>query len=645
MMIRTAALALLLGASAMAPLTAQPTPTQTPTMQPDIGAPFNKETPAADYVRRELMVPMRDGVKLFTVVVMKKGTKDGPILLTRTPYNAAGTTSRNPSQSITEILPVADREFVEDGYIRVYQDVRGIHRSEGDYVMNRPLRGPLNPTATDHATDAYDTIDWLVKNVPETNGRVAITGSSYPGFTSLMALIDPHPALKAAVPMSPMVDGWMGDDWFHNGAFRQTMLDYFTGQTSTKGSGTPVPMGRRDYYAEFLDAGSAGDYVRRYGLDQLPGVRKLMEHPAYDAWWQGQALDRLLGARPLTVPTMLVVGQWDQEDSYGAPAVYRALEPRDTGNDRLSLVIGPWRHSGVNYDGSGLGVLKFAGDTGLQFRTRVMKPFLDSHLKASAPTFDAPPVFTYAVNADRWERHDRFPAGETVNLYLDDRFSLSLAAPRAAQAHDDYVSDPAHPVPFVPVPVNMRDRAMWGSWLVSDQRHASTRPDVVSYVSAPLKAPLQIHGQPEANLFASTSGTDSDWVVKLIDVFPEENSAQPDLAGLQLGIGMEIFRGRYVKGFDRPAPLTPGKAERYRFLLPGVNHVIPAGHRLMVQVQSSWFPLYDRNPQRFVPNIFNAQPQDYVKAQQGVWRDTQRPSHVAIPVVGGAAAARAALGQ
>ena len=636
----TTAIAVLLAASAAAQM---PASAPTPTMQPDIGAKFDAVTPQADYIRREIMIPMRDGVKLFTVVVMKKGTMNGPILLTRTPYNAGRTTSRNPSQQITEILPVSDKEFVADGYIRVYQDVRGITKSEGDYVMTRPLKGPLNPTQTDHSTDAYDTIDWLVKNVPETNGRVAVTGSSYPGFTSLMALVDPHPALKAAVPMSPMVDGWVGDDWFHNGAFRQTMLDYFTGQTAEKSGGDDVAMGRRDYYAEYLGAGSVGGYIARYGLQVLPGVKKLMEHPAYDSWWQGQALDKILGARPLTVPTMLVVGQWDQEDSYGAPAVYRALEPKDTANNMLSLVVGPWRHSGVNYDGSALGVLKFAGDTGLQFRRDVMKPFLDSHLKTGAPAFDTPPVFTYAVGADKWQRHERFPAGETVNLYLDDRFSLSLNAPTARQAHDDYVSDPAHPVPFVPVPVNMQDRAMWGAWLVSDQRHASTRPDVVTYVSQPLKAPLQIHGQPEANLFASTSGTDSDWVVKLIDVFPEENSAQPDLAGLQLGIGMEIFRGRYVKGFDTPGALTPGKAERYRFLLPGVNHVIPAGHRLMVQVQSSWFPLYDRNPQTFVPNIFTARPQDYQKATQGVWRAAAQPSHIAIPVVGGAAAARAAL--
>ncbi|WP_439547459.1 CocE/NonD family hydrolase [Sandarakinorhabdus sp.] len=638
MRIRFSGLLLLMATSAVAQM-----PASTPTMQNDMTPGFTAATPAADYVRREVMIPMRDGVKLFTVVVMKKGTSNGPILLTRTPYNAARATARNPSQQISEILPISDAELVQDGYIRVYQDVRGIHKSEGDYVMNRPLKGPLNRTATDHSTDAHDTIDWLVKNVPETNGRVAITGSSYPGFTALMALVDPHPALKAAVPMSPMVDGWMGDDWFHNGAFRQTMLDYFTAQTVAKGSGDPVAMGRRDYYAEYLSAGSAGAYVKKYGLDALPAVRKIMEHPSYDAWWQGQALDKILGARPLTVPTMLVVGQWDQEDSYGAPAVYRALEPKDSGNKLLSLVIGPWRHSGVNNDGSGLGVLKFQGDTGLQFRRDVMKPFLDSHLKIGAPAHDTPPVLTYAVGADRWDRHDRFPAGEGVNLYLDDRFSLSLNPPTLAQAHDDYVSDPAHPVPFVPVPVNMRDRAMWGAWLVSDQRHASTRPDVVTYVSAPLKAPLQIHGQPEANLFASTSGTDSDWVVKLIDVYPEENSFQPDLAGLQLGIGMEIFRGRYVTGFDKPAALTPGKAERYRFLLPGVNHVIQPGHRLMVQVQSSWFPLYDRNPQTFVPNIFHAQPGDYRKATQGVWRDGQRPSHVTIPVVGGAAAARAAL--
>ena len=334
------------GAAILAACCAAAAFAQTPPMTPDIPAKFNAVTPAADYVRREVMIPMRDGKKMFAVIVMRKGTHDAPILLTRTPYNAGKSTSRNPSQRIEEILPVSDAVFVDGGYIRVYEDVRGRNGSEGDYVMNRPLRGPLNDSKVDHATDAWDTIDWLVKNLPESNGRVGMTGSSYPGFTTLMATIDPHPALKAVVPMSPMVDGWMGDDWFHNGAFRQNAYDYFTGQMASKDDGDDVASGTGDDYALWLSTGSAGDYVKAYGLDVFPGARKLQEHPAYDAYWRGQAVDKLLGARPFTVPMMLVVGQWDQEDSYGANAVYRALKPKDR-DGLLHLVVGPWRHSGV----------------------------------------------------------------------------------------------------------------------------------------------------------------------------------------------------------------------------------------------------------------------------------------------------------
>jgi len=603
-----------------------------PTFSPDIPAQFIKVTPEADYVRREMMIPMRDGVHLFTVIVMRKGTTHGPMLLTRTPYNASKMTARNPSQTITEILPISDATFVNDGYIRVYQDIRGRDHSEGDYVMTRPLRGPLNPTPTDHATDAYDTIDWLVKNVPESNGRVAITGSSYPGFTSLMALIDPHPALKAAVPMSPMVDGWVGDDWFHNGAFRQGGADYFPSQTGQAGDGTGVAMGLRDYYAEFLTVGSAGDYIRKYGLDQLPFVTKLMEHPTYDVWWQGQALDKLLGARELKVPTMLVVGQWDQEDSYGAPAVYRALAPK--AHDLISLVIGPWRHSGVNYDGTSLGPLKFKGDTALEFRRDVMKPFLDQYLKDNAPQSHTPRVLTYATGVDRWQESDTWPQGKATPLYLGADFHLSFIKPMGgADAHDDYVSDPAKPVPFVPRPVHINDRGVWGPWLVSDQRFVADRPDVLTYSSEPLTASVHIAGQPVTDLYAATSGTDSDFVVKLIDVYPEEMSDQPALAGYQLPIGMEIYRGRYVDGFDKPRALKPGKPEHYRIPLPAVNHTFLPGHRLMVQVQSTWFPLYDRNPQSFVPNIFNARPSDYKKATQQVYRSSTLPTAVILPVV------------
>ena len=586
--------------------------------------------PEADYIRREEMIPMRDGTKLFTVIVMRKGTTDAPILLSRTPYDATRSTSRNRSQRIEDVLPVMDADFVNDGYIRIYQDVRGLGKSEGDYVMTRPLRGPLNPTKVDHSTDAYDTIDWLVKNVKESNGKVGITGSSYLGFTSLMALIDPHPALKAAVPQSPMVDGWIGDDWFHNGAFRTFGFNYDLGQTVKKGGGE-IPDGTGDNYTFYLEGGSAGNIARRWGLDALPVVQKILSHPAYDAYWQQQAVDRLLAARKLTVPTMLVVGQWDQEDSYGAPAVYRALEPQDAGNDMVSLVIGPWRHSGVNYEARSLGALDFEGDTGRQFRVGTMKPFLDCHLKTNAPPCHTPPVLTYATGNDRWEVTDTWPAGAETPLYLGADGALSFSP--VAQGSESYVSDPAKPVPNLPRPVHLGGDE-WRTWLVHDQRFVDGRPDVLTFQTDVLDKPLHIRGAPRVDLFAGTSGADSDFVVKLIDVYPPENSAKPGLAGYELPIGIEIFRGRYVHGFDSPAPLEAGKTYRFGWSLPNVNHVFKPGHRIMVQVQSTLFPLYDRNPQSWVENIFDARPQDYVKATETVQFGGSEASAVWLPVAG-----------
>ncbi|GAA0728934.1 CocE/NonD family hydrolase [Sphingomonas japonica] len=601
---------------------------QTDTMLNEQVAEYDWVRPQADYVRRTVMIPMRDGTKLFTVIIHRKGVTDAPILFTRTPYNADGMSSRNRSQKIEEVLPVADAEFVNDGYIRVYQDVRGMYGSEGDYVMNRPLRGPLNPTQVDHATDAYDSIDWLVKNVKESNGKVGITGSSYLGFTSLMALVDPHPALKAAVPQSPMVDGWMGDDWFHNGAFRVFGFDFGLGQTVAKGGGA-VPKGTGDEYAAYLAAGSAKHYAESYGLLQLPNIRKMLEHPSYDAWWQGQAVDKQLAARKLTVPTMLVVGQWDQEDSYGAPAVYQALEPQDTNNDMVSLVIGPWRHSQVNYEARSLGPLEWEGDTGLQFRTRYMKPFLDCHLKTVAPPCDTPPVLTYATGANRWEVSQQWPAGTYTPLYLAGNFGLSWTKPAAGS--DSYVSDPAKPVPMLPRPIHMQGDE-WRNWLVHDQRFVDGRPDVLSYTTGVLDKPVHIKGAPKIDLRAATSGRDGDFVVKLIDVYPEENAAEPEMAGYQLGIGIEIFRGRYVHGFATPAPLKPGKTYAFEWALPNVDHVFQPGHRIMVQVQSSLFPLYDRNPQSWTPSIMEAQPDDYVKATQTIHRGGNAASAVLLPI-------------
>ena len=612
-----------------APAGSPPVTLMTPEMLPS----YSFTRPEADFVRKEVMIPMRDGKKLFTVIAMKKGAKNAPILLTRTPYNAGRTTARMPSQHLVDILPVMDAEFVNDNYIRVYQDVRGRNKSEGEFVMNRPIVGKLNSTKVDETTDAYDTIDWLVKNVPETNGKVGITGSSYVGFTALVATIDAHPALKASVPQSPMVDGWMGDDWFHNGAFRQVNFDYITNMTVDAGDNDDVATGSGDDYLTFLKAGSAGDYARLYGLEAFPFVQKWFQNPAYTSFWSDQAVDKWMKDKPLTVPTMLVVGQWDQEDSYGAPKVYETLEPKDANNDKMFLVIGPWRHSGVNYIGSELGPLKFKGDTALEFRTRYMKPFLDHYLKG-APDPKTPPVLTYASGLNKWDESKSWPGGKAKPLYLSANNTLSFDKPTSTKdERDEYVSDPAKPVPFVPRPTNMRDRASWTTWLVNDQRFVSGRPDVLEYETAPLDKDMHIMGAPMVDLFAATSGTDSDWVVKLIDVYPEGDTYHPETAGLQTGIGIEIFRGRYVKDFAKPEALKPGKVEEYKFGLPNVDHVFLKGHKIMVQVQSSLFPLYDRNPQTFVPNMFFAKPADYKKATQSIYRSAKSPSSVILPVV------------
>ena len=607
-------------------------------MTPDVVASYEQTLPQADFVRREVMVPMRDGTKLYTAIMMRKGVSHAPILLSRSPYDAHGSTHRVASQRLVDNLDVMDTEFADDGYIIVHQDIRGLHRSEGAYIMNRPLAGPLNDTGIDESTDAYDTIDWLVKNVPEANGKVGIIGSSYLGFTTLMAMINPHPALKAAVPESPMVDGWMGDDWFHNGAFRINSFDYAVGQATNKAEGGgEFALGAGDDYTRYLEAGSAGDFAKMLGITHYPGVRKFLENPAYTDFWSLQAVDKWLAARPLTVPTMLEVGQWDEEDSYGAPAVYRALEPKDVNNDMLTLVIGPWRHSGANHTAYNLGPLELTGDTAREWRVRYMKPFMDHRLK-DAPDPHTPPVLTYATGINRWQSSPRWPMGTATPLYLSANGMAGFERP-AAPGHDDYVSDPAHPVPFLPRPINMSDATQWKPWLVHDQRFVSDRPDVATWRTAPLDKPVHIMGAPQVDLFAATTGSDSDWVVKLIDVYPNdvpegaEQGGKRSMAGYELPIGIEIFRGRYVRSFASPARLKPGKVERYRWALPDVDHVFLPGHRIMVQVQSSLFPLYDRNPQTFVANIMHARPGDYRTATQSIWRGGDTASAVMLPVV------------
>jgi uncharacterized protein len=615
---------------------------------------FKPATSTFDYERREVMVPMRDGFKLHTVILVPRSaskTRPAPILLTRTPYNADELTTHESSAHLGPSLwgyDNATEVIVEGGYIRVVQDVRGKYGSEGDYVMNRPLHGPLNPTPVDHATDTYDTIDWLVKNVPECNGKVGILGISYDGFLPLMALVNPHPALKVSVPMNPMVDGWRGDDWFHNGAFRQQNLPYIYEQTATRKNDAKWWTDHFDDYDLYME-GSAGDLAKQHGMEQLGFWRKLVEHPSYDAFWRDQAVDRILAAQPLKVPVMLVASLWDQEDIYGALAVYKAIKPKDTSNDKVFLVIGPWHHGQEIGDGSSLGALKFNSDTGLYFRQNILRPFLDHYLKDDAGKLEVPPVSAFESGTNTWRKLNAWPSGcnsgctiKPTPFYLREGFKLSVNAPtpQSLPSSDRYVSDPQKPVPFRarpvrPVGYDIEKGLTWPLWLVDDQREASGRPDVLAFTTDALTAPLKISGQPVVNLVASTTGTDADWVVKVIDVYPDEVAGQPNMGGYQLAIAMDIFRGRYRESLETPKAITPDTPLVYRFELPTANHVFLPGHRIMVQVQSSWFPLYDRNPQTFVPNIFYARPGDYKKATQTIWHQPGHASFVELPVVSG----------
>ena len=586
---------------------------------------------------------MRDGVKLHTVIIIPKGAVRAPMILDRTPYSASKFASHASSTRRSMILGLSYGELADAGYIIVAQDVRGKYKSEGDYVMNRPLVGDLNPTTVDHSTDAWDTIDWLVKNVPESNGKVGTMGTSYDGFTVLMSLVNPHPALKAAAAFNPMVDTWMGDDWFHNGALRETYMDYIFAQTATKSSDQNWTPPRYDAYETWLSAGSAGAMAAALGMAQLPFWQRLAAHPAYDHYWSAQAVDKILAAHPLTVPTLFIHSQWDQEDIYGAPAAFEAVHSKaGISRDNSHLVIGPWRHGGGNGDGSSLGPISFDGDTGRWFRVNVLLPFFDAQLKDASPKANIATVTAFETGTNVWRRYDQWPQSCAERcpylskpMYLAAGATLSFDKPAASSpGYDEYISDPAKPVTYRPRPIRptYAEDSTWRRWLVDDQRFAADRPDVLVYTSPVLDAPVRIAGQTVAHLFASTSGSDSDWVVKLIDVYPDEVPGKVEMGGYELPIAMDIMRGRYRDDPANPTAIPQGKVVRYTLKLPHADHVFLPGHRIMVQVQSSWFPLYDRNPQTFVANIFQARPADYVKATQRVFHSLGSASYVDLPV-------------
>jgi uncharacterized protein len=628
-------------AAAQAPAPQYPNyPSETPDQLKPVATSFN-------YERREAMIPMRDGVHLHTVILVPEGASRAPILLTRTPYSADDQTGHMASSHLGPSLYGYDNAsdvIVSGGYIRVVQDIRGKYGSEGDYVMNRPMRGPQNPTPVDESTDTYDTIDWLIHNIPETNGRVGILGISYDGWLPLAALVHPHPALKVSVPMNPMVDGWMGDDWFHNGAFREQNMPYIYEQEGTRGNnpGAKWWTSTFDDYDTYMRAGSSGELGRQRGMDQVGFWPKILAHPAYDSFWSDQAMDKILQKdfteEGIKVPILLVHSLWDQEDIYGAPAVYKAIKPLDKNNDKVFMILGPWHHGQEIEPADSLGAIRFGSDTGTWFRKNVLAPFLAHYLKDDAPALNIAPVTAYETGNNEWQKLQSWPTAPAIKpLYLESGFRLSFSPDSANPvAFDEYISDPAKPVPFrarPSQPVGYDLPLTWPQWLVDDQREASGRPDVLTYTSDVLTQPIHIQGQPIANLVASTSGTDSDWVVKLIDVYPDEVPGEPNLGAYQLPIAMDILRGRYRESFSAPKPIEPNTPLTYRFALPNTNHVFLPGHRIMVQVQSTWFPLYDRNPQTYVQNIFWAKPEDYKKATQRIYHSPDHASQIDLPIV------------
>jgi putative CocE/NonD family hydrolase len=578
----------------------------------------------------DAMIPMRDGVKLHTrVFVPARPGPALPFLLLRTPYGV---------DDSEEALNTRYRELAEDGYIFAFQDIRGKFASEGKFEMLRTRRAAGDANAIDEASDAYDSIEWLIKNVPSNNGRVGMLGNSYLGWTTVMASLDPHPALKAVAPMASPADMWMGDDFHHNGAFRLSYgFEYAYMMESGKGS-AQFPFDRYDTYSWYLALGALGNVNRRLFKDQITSWNDFAAHPDYDAFWKRQAFSA--HGRETKVPTLNVAGWWDQEDFYGPLTIYRELEKGDR-RGLNHLVVGPWRHGGARFGpGDALGAIQFDSATAKYFREQIEVPWFGFYLKDRG-ALDLPEALTFEAGSNRWRRWDAWPPKTGVEqrkLYLGAARSLSFAASKNDDGgqFDSYLSDPAHPVPYRHRPIQATyfpGGSGWSTWLTEDQRFVDGRPDVLSWESPPLEADLTIAGDITAHLFASTSGSDADWIVKLIDVYPEHLSSNWALSGYQLMVANEIFRGRYRRSYETPEAIAPGAVVEYPFSLHAQNYTFRQGHRLMVQVQSSWFPLIDRNPQTFVRNIFEAGDGDFRPATQRIYRSASHPSHVTLPVV------------
>jgi uncharacterized protein len=584
------------------------------------------------YVKTNVMIAMRDGVKLNTdFYVPRDQSGPLPILFRRTPYGIDGAAGSFNSSY---------KELADDNYIFAFQDLRGRYKSEGSFMMQRPARTATqrnDPKAIDEATDAFDTIDWLVKNVPRNNGRVGMLGVSYDGWTTAMALTDPHPALKAASPQASPSDMWLGDDFHHNGAFRLSYGFEYAAMMETSKENENFKFDTYDTYEWYLKLGPLSSVNASVLKGKIPTWNDFVAHPNYDAFWQNQTLIPAL--KQVTVPTLNVAGWWDQEDFYGPIDIYKRLETFDRDHKNF-LVVGPWRHGGWNApDGRKLGNIDFGGAPSKFFRDSIQAPFFAYYLKDRGNLHQAEAT-TFEAGSNRWRTFDAWPPKQNVSsrsIYFTDGGKLSFDTPRdTGQRFDSYVSDPAHPVPYRarPIQATYDPRGSgWYTWLTEDQRFVQNRPDVLSWRTDVLSDDVTIAGEVMADLFAATTGSDADWIVKLIDVYPEDVPNDAKMGGYEFIVSSEVFRGRFRASYEHPAALTPNQVTEFKYSLHGQSYTFQKGHRIMVQVQSTWFPIIDRNPQTFVPNIFEARASDFRAATQRVYRSVRYPSHLVLPVL------------
>ncbi len=585
----------------------------------------------AAYEHTSADIPMRDGLSLHVEIYAPKSqTEPLPFLFQRTPYGVEGAGGR---------LTGGYADLADEGYIFVFQDIRGRYKSEGTFVMQRPPRPVDSPSqAVDEATDTHDSIEWLLKHVPKNNGRVGMLGVSYDGWTAAMGMLGAHPALRAVSPQASPADMWIGDDFHHNGAFRLSYGFEYAYLTEASKENSDFDFDRYDTYDWYLALGPLSNVQAKVLKNKtLPTWTDFVNHPNYDEFWKRQAMKPYLTR--VTVPTLNVAGWWDLEDFYGPVTIYRELEKHDQRAQNF-LVVGPWRHGGWGGGpGQKLGKIDFGSPTGEYFRKNIQAPFFAYHLKDRG-TLSQAEATVFESGSNRWRTFDSWPPKRAVtrSLYFHAGGKLSFDPPASTEGSrfDAYVSDPAHPVPYRTRPIEPTyypKGSGWSTWLLEDQRFVQQRPDVLSWETEPLTEDVVVAGEITAKLFASTTGRDADWVVKLIDVYPETYEPDFKLGGYQLMVANDVFRGRFWKSYERPVALVPNAVTPFTIDLHTQSYRFQKGHRIMVQVQSTWFPIIDRNPQTWMANIFQAKDADFQKQTHRVWRVPGQASRVEVQTV------------